>query len=157
MCIRDRVSHDRYFLDKVVTSLLVMKDDGTVEEQAGGYSDWEARGGQLASPSDPAGATPKNNQSASESVLPEALASSGTTDPSPGKKAKLSYNEQRELDALPAKIEQLENKHAALIASISEPEFYNQAPAEIAEVMTAITTAERALDEALERLVALEG
>ena len=41
------VSHDRHFLDKVVTSLLVMKGDGDIEEQAGSYSDWEARGGQL--------------------------------------------------------------------------------------------------------------
>jgi len=151
------VSHDRYFLDKVVTSLLVMKDDGTVEEQAGGYSDWEARGGQLASLSDPANSTPEGNQPATESALPEALASPSTPDPAPRKKAKLSYKEQRELDALPAKIEQLENEHTALLASISEPEFYNRAPDEIAEVMTAITTAERALDEALERLVALEG
>ena len=151
------VSHDRYFLDKVVTSLLVMKDDGTVEEQAGGYSDWEARGGQLASLSDPANSTPEGNQSATESALAQASASAGTPDPSPRKKAKLSYKEQKELDALPAKIEQLENEHTALLASISEPEFYNQAPDEIAEVMTAITTAERALDEALERLVALEG
>ena len=41
------VSHDRYFLDKAVTSLLVMKGRGEIEEQAGSYSDWEARGGHL--------------------------------------------------------------------------------------------------------------
>ena len=51
------VSHDRHFLDKVVTSLLVMKGDGEIEEQAGSYSDWEARGGQLAAPVGSAGSS----------------------------------------------------------------------------------------------------
>ncbi len=150
------VSHDRHFLDKVVTSLLVMKENGVVEEQAGGYSDWEARGGQLT----PLSATraPQENQATapSESEQDQAAKNSSVT-PSPPKKAKLSYKEQRELDALPDKIERLESEHAALLASISEPGFYDQAPDTVAQVMTAISAAENALDEALERLVALEG
>ncbi len=150
------VSHDRHFLDKVVTSLLVMKENGVVEEQAGGYSDWEARGGQLT----PLSVTiaPQENQATapSESEQGQAAKNSSVT-PSPPKKAKLSYKEQRELDALPDKIERLESEHAALLASISEPGFYDQAPDTVAQVMTAISAAENALDEALERLVALEG
>ena len=150
------VSHDRHFLDKVVTSLLVMKENGVVEEQAGGYSDWEARGGQLT----PLSATraPEQDQATApgESEQGQAAKNSSVT-PSPPKKAKLSYKEQRELDALPDKIEQLESEHAALLASISEPGFYDQAPDTVAQIMTAIGAAENALDEALERLVALEG
>ena len=150
------VSHDRHFLDKVVTSLLVMKENGVVEEQAGGYSDWEARGGQLT----PLSVTiaPQENQATapSESEQDQAAKNSSVT-PSPPKKAKLSYKEQRELDALPDRIERLESEHAALLASISEPGFYDQAPDTVAQVMTAISAAENALDEALERLVALEG
>jgi len=150
------VSHDRHFLDKVVTSLLVMKENGVVEEQAGGYSDWEARGGQLT----PLSATraPEQDQATApgESEQGQAAKNSSVT-PKPPKKAKLSYKEQRELDALPDKIERLESEHAALLASISEPGFYDQAPDTVAQVMTAISAAENALDEALERLVALEG
>ncbi len=150
------VSHDRHFLDKVVTSLLVMQENGVVEEQAGGYSDWEARGGQLT----PLSATiaPQENQATapSESEQGQAAKNSSVT-PKPPKKAKLSYKEQRELDALPDKIERLESEHAALLALISAPGFYDQAPDTVAQVMTAISAAENALDEALERLVALEG
>ncbi len=150
------VSHDRHFLDKVVTSLLVMQENGVVEEQAGGYSDWEARGGQLT----PLSATraPEQDQATApgESEQGQAAKNSSVT-PKPPKKAKLSYKEQRELDALPDKIERLESEHAALLASISEPGFYDQAPDTVAQVMTAISAAENALDEALERLVALEG
>ncbi len=150
------VSHDRHFLDKVVTSLLVMQENGVVEEQAGGYSDWEARGGQLT----PLSATiaPQENQATapSESEQGQAAKNSSVT-PSPLKKAKLSYKEQKELDALPDRIERLESEHAALLALISEPGFYDQAPDTVAQVMTAISAAENALDEALERLVALEG
>ncbi|MEL0307270.1 MAG: ATP-binding cassette domain-containing protein, partial [Halieaceae bacterium] len=88
------VSHDRHFLDKVVTSLLVMQENGVVEEQAGGYSDWEARGGQLT----PLSATiaPQENQATapSESEQGQAAKNSSVTS-KPPKKAKLSYKEQR--------------------------------------------------------------
>ena len=150
------VSHDRHFLDKVVTSLLVMKENGCVEEQAGGYSDWEARGGQLT----PLSATraPEQDQATAPGESEQGqTANNSSVTPKPPKKAKLSYKEQRELDALPDKIERLESEHAALLASISEPGFYDQAPDTVAQVMTAISAAENALDEALERLVALEG
>ena len=150
------VSHDRHFLDKVVTSLLVMKENGIVEEQAGGYSDWEARGGQLIPLTQPT--EPKQTQAVpSASSGPRQPAENSTVTPKPPKKTKLSYQEQRELDALPDKIEQLESEHAALLASISEPGFYDQAPDTVAQVMTAISATESALDKALERLIALEG
>ena len=73
------------------------------------------------------------------------------------KKTKLSYKDQRELDALPAKIESLEGQHAELLDIIAQPGFYEQPPEEVAATLTAVTRSEEALDQALERLIELEG
>ena len=148
------VSHDRHFMDSVVTSLLVMPGSGQIEEQAGSYSDWEARGGQIAesslskhSPSQTPSTEPDS------SLQPTQTVSTGATE----KKRKLSYQEQRELKGLPAEIEALEQQHAALLAAISAPGFYEQTPEQVATTLNTVTESEQALDHALERLVALEG
>ena len=148
------VSHDRHFMDSVVTSLLVMPGSGQIEEQAGSYSDWEARGGQIAessltkhSPSQTPSTEPDNP------VKPTQTVTTAATE----KKRKLSYQEQRELKGLPAEIETLEQQHAALLAAISAPGFYEQTPEQVATTLTTVTESEQALDHALERLVALEG
>ena len=148
------VSHDRHFMDSVVTSLLVMPGSGQIEEQAGSYSDWEARGGQIAessltkhSPSQTPSTEPDNPVKPTQTVTTAATK----------KKRKLSYQEQRELTGLPAEIEALEQQHAALLATISAPGFYEQTPEQVATTLTTVTESEQALDHALERLVALEG
>ncbi|MEK9933749.1 MAG: ATP-binding cassette domain-containing protein [Luminiphilus sp.] len=162
------VSHDRHFLDKVVTSLLVMKGDGNVEEQAGSYSDWEARGGQLAAPVGPSGSSATSSHASSGARSAETAATdTGDASPTPTpahggdgapkKKTKLSYKDQRELDALPGEIESLEARHAELLEIIAQPGFYEQAPDDVAATLTAVTESEQALDRALERLVELEG
>ena len=164
------VSHDRHFLDKVVTSLLVMTGDGNVEEQAGSYSDWEARGGRLATKIDSSAApiaVSSATRATSHSVTaPEASAADASQDANtdhhrspapPKKKTKLSYKEQRELDALPAEIETLEARHAELLEVIAQPDFYEQSPDQVATTLNAVTESEQALDRALERLVELEG
>ena len=148
------VSHDRHFMDSVVTSLLVMPGSGQIEEQAGSYSDWEARGGRIAESS-----LMKHSQSQTPStesdhpVKPSQTVTTAATE----KKRKLSYQEQRELKGLPAEIEALEQQHAALLATISAPGFYEQTPEQVATTLTTVTESEQALDHALERLVALEG
>ena len=156
------VSHDRHFLDKVVTSLLVMKGGGDIEEQAGSYSDWEARGGQLSATISAAG-TSYNAAPVTTSMADKAKATpksrsdhEGNITP-PQKKSKLSYKDQRELDALPAEIESLEVDHAKLLKLIAQPGFYEQSPDDVAATLTAVTETEQALDRALERLVELEG
>ena len=161
------VSHDRHFLDKVVTSLLVMKGDGEIEEQAGSYSDWEARGGQLAAPvgatgppamsSDAPFAARATETAEDDTGAPEKPTAGAGGDKTPKKKTKLSYRDQRELDALPAEIESLEARHAQLLEIIAKPDFYEQSPDEVAITLTAVTESEQALDRALERLVELEG
>ena len=156
------VSHDRHFLDKVVTSLLVMKGDGDIEEQAGSYSDWEARGGQLSAMIGAAG-TSSHTAPVTTSTADEAKATPKSTpdhegdSAPPQKKTKLSYKDQRELDALPAEIESLEARHAELLELIAQPDFYEQSPDDVAATLTAVTETEQALDRALERLIELEG
>ena len=159
------VSHDRHFLDKVVTSLLVIKGDGNIEEQAGSYSDWEARGGRLAAPVGPSGSSTLSYDalSATRAIetaaagTPEKPTAGARGDKTPKKKTKLSYKDQRELDALPAEIESLEARHAELLEIIAQPGFYEQSPDEVATALNAVTESEQALDRALERLVELEG
>ena len=156
------VSHDRHFLDKVVTSLLVMKGDGDIEEQAGSYSDWEARGGQLSAMIGAAGtsshAAPVTTSTADEiKATPKSTPDHEGDSAPPQKKTKLSYKDQRELDALPAEIESLEARHAELLELIAQPDFYEQSPDDVAATLTAVTETEQALDRALERLVELEG
>ena len=142
------VSHDRDFMDRCVTSLLVMHGDGCIEEQAGGYSDWEARGGRLAA--EPATITPKPDTPLEPSPAPTAAATKPTA------KRKLSYKEQRELNALPELIETLETRQAAIEAVIADPGFYSQAPDVVSEKLDQLSTVTEELDAALERWTELD-
>jgi len=113
------VSHDRRFLDNVVTSTLALEGDGYVREYVGGYADWER---QRALPA----------PSAEE---PRPAVASRTRTSTPALKARLSYNEQRELGQLPARIAALEAEQASLQAEIHAPDFYTRPPDRIAEAM----------------------
>ena len=117
------VSHDRHFMDSVVTSLLVMPGSGQIEEQAGSYSDWEARGGQIAE-SSLIKTFPEPNavDQARQSLQPTQTVPTAATE----KKRKLSYQGATRVEGLPAEIEALEQQHAALLAAISAPGFYEQ-------------------------------
>ena len=139
------VSHDREFMDNVVTSLLILKGDGRVEEQAGGYSDWEARGGRL-----------DDNATAKASI-----AAPATSTPPPAaprlSQRKLSYKDQRELDALPEVIDQLETRQQALEARIAEPEFYQGERGVVDKVLAELGEVQKELESAFERWSELEG
>jgi len=111
------VSHDREFMDNVVTSILVLRGNGEIEEHVGGYSSWAERGGRLTSIDD------------SNLDVPEQAAPPEPAKPAAEKKTerkKLSYKDQRELDALPGLIEELETAQGELEATVSTPEFYQQ-------------------------------
>ncbi|MDH3870586.1 MAG: ATP-binding cassette domain-containing protein [Gammaproteobacteria bacterium] len=114
------VSHDRAFLDNVVTSTLVFEGEGRIGEYIGGYSDWlrQRKGGQSAAAAKPA-----------KRAAPD------RTEQPPGKPRKLSYKDQRELDGLPARIEALEAEQAALQARVSDPGFYRQPGDDIAATL----------------------
>ena len=142
-----------------------MKGDGEIEEQAGSYSDWEARGGQLAAPVGTSGSSTLSSDAPSATRAietaaagpPEKLTAGAGGDGAPKKKTKLSYKDQRELDALPGEIESLEARHAELLEIIAQPGFYEQSPDDVATTLNAVTESEQALDRALQRLVELEG
>jgi ATP-binding cassette subfamily F protein uup len=111
------VSHDRAFLDNVVTSTFVFEGDGRVQEYVGGYEDWVRQ--RLAEKS---AATRKSRASETANVPPEKPKTTKIV----VKPRKLSFKEQRELDALPAAIDALETEQRALAARIAAPEFYKE-------------------------------
>ncbi|QIB64795.1 ATP-binding cassette domain-containing protein [Kineobactrum salinum] len=140
------VSHDRDFMDHVVTQLLILRGDGSVEEQAGGYSDWLARGGRLQEPGGRGNQMPATASSAPKT---------GAAPPVPARR-KLSYKEQRELESLPATIETLEAKHVALEARTADPAFYRQQRDAIDPVLAELAAVQAELDRAIERWAELE-
>jgi ATP-binding cassette subfamily F protein uup len=140
------VSHDREFMDNVVTSLLVLEGDGVVSEHAGGYSDWEARGFSLAAPA--AKETAKaagEERGGTQRTVPQA------------RQRKLSYKEQRELEGLPARIEALEQRHGQLEQVTSSPQFYAGDHAEVEQVLSELAAVQLELEATFERWAELEG
>ena len=138
------VSHDREFLDNVVTSILVFEADGQIREYVGGYSDWARRGRELAELDDPLREATKEKQ-AVERARRKASAP-----------RKLSYNEKRELDSLPGLVETLERELADLKLQISAKDFYSQPFGQVQPVLDRLNAVNEALDTATERWVALE-
>ena len=139
------VSHDREFLDNVVSSTLVLEGGGRVGEYVGGYSDWlrQRPATRVAEPAPaPAAAKPAE---APRAVEPEKA------------KRKLSYKEQRELEQLPARIEQLETEIAERSAAMNDPAFFQQDNAAIQRHNDALAKAQAELDGAYARWAELEG
>jgi ATP-binding cassette subfamily F protein uup len=142
------VSHDRDFLDAVVTSTLVMEGDGRVGEYVGGYSDWlRQRPAPAVATTAPAVAKP----------APAAPAALAVSPPAAPAKRRLSYKEQRELEALPARIEALETALAALAAELSEAGFYSRGAAAQAAHHARMAELQAELDGAYARWAELEG
>ena len=137
------VSHDRDFLDNVVTSTLAMEGDGVVGEYIGGYSDWLRQRPATAAPTSGARLV-----RAPENPAPPAVATPA--------RRKLGYKEQRELEQLPARIEQLEGKVAALTEAMNDPAFYQRDSAAITAHGTELASAQAELDAAYARWEALE-
>jgi ATP-binding cassette subfamily F protein uup len=136
------VSHDREFLDNVVTSTIVFEEGGVLREYVGGYSDWLRHGRELAEVDRPAGGAQAN-------ARPEQPAD--TAQP-----RKLSYHEQRELDQLPETIEMLEARFAELESQLSASDFYAQDHEITKPVLDEFTSVQERLDAALERWTELE-
>ncbi|UTW08432.1 ATP-binding cassette domain-containing protein [Pseudomonas benzenivorans] len=150
------VSHDRAFLDNVVTSTLVFEGEGRVREYVGGYQDWLRQGGSarlLGVGESKAGKA--ELASAVVAPAPEPAAAEPAT-PAAGKK-KLSYKLQRELEALPAQIDALEAQIAALQARVGDPAFYQQPAEETAAALAQLQALQHELDQVLERWAELEG
>jgi len=135
------VSHDRAFLDNVVTSTLVFEGDGRVEEYVGGYEDWLRH--RASAPG--TAAAPKTRAQPPRDRGREA-----------GGSERLSYMEQREFDALPAKIDALEAEQTAVADAIAHPEFYKESSADIERALERQKQIERDLTELYARWDALD-
>ncbi len=140
------VSHDRTFLDNVVTQVIVAEGQGLWREYVGGYSDWERV--KANEPKQAAAAAKAAPAKAAEAPAPAANA--------PAKKVKLSYKEQRELEELPKLIASLEDEQSAITAQLNAPDFYKTNPADARRINARYSEIEDQLLEALERWEQIE-
>ena len=136
------VSHDREFLDNVVTSTVVFEEDGRIEQYVGGYSDWLRQGRRLAVTDDPTEIAARKTQAAAQRRAKN--------------RNKLSYNDQRELDDLPGEIESIESDIAELQRHIAQPEFYSGDPESVQAKLAELRHAETILEQRIERWSELE-
>ncbi len=132
------VSHDRAFLDNVITSALVF-DNGVLHESVGGYSDW-LRSREAKSSENTARVKQSIKNSSNKAIKP----------------ASMGYQQKRELEQLPARIEQLEIQQQALYKQLAEPEFYQQPSARMTRVKSELETIEQQLGECYARWETLE-
>jgi ATP-binding cassette subfamily F protein uup len=131
------VSHDRAFLDQVVTSTLVFAGDGIVEEYVGGYADWLQQRKSIQT-------TVAQKTEKSELVKPARP------------QTKLSYKDQRELDELPAKIEKCDSEIQAIQQIMSDPDFYKQTQDKVISATTKLQELEEKLNRYYARWEELE-
>jgi len=129
------VSHDRAFLDNVVTSTLVFEGGGKIGEYVGGYSDWleqakQTQARQAIAPPAPPKAEP------AKAPLP---------------KKKMSYKEQRELESLPGQIEAMEARQAELNAAINAADFYKQDAETVKKMLAEVQSLELELEASYQR------
>jgi len=139
------VSHDRAFLNNVVTSTIVFEGDGNVAEYDGGYDDWlrqtKGRPGIFG-----------NATSSGTSASASSSSAASAPEPAPtAKTRKLSYKEQRELEDLPGRIDDLEKRQAEYAAVMADPAFYKQDGRVVAEVQAEADTVARELQSCFER------
>ena len=107
------VSHDRTFIDNIVTSTLVFEGDGHIGDYVGGYEDWLRQRPVKKASTPAADSTPATDTKTQSPATP-------------AQKQKLSYKEKRELESLPDQIEKLEQEKAAIEHQVGEAAFYQQ-------------------------------
>ena len=135
------VSHDRAFLNNVVTATLVVDEDGSVKEYAGGYDDYLRQ---------------SENSKAVEEKKPELKPQPVTSPEKTKPKAKLSYKEERELEQIPQQIEELEQEQTELQSAMSDPDFFKQSSDIITDASNRLQTIQSELERLLERWEELE-
>ncbi len=136
------VTHDREFLDNVVSSILVFEDSGTIQNYAGGFSDWHRHGKHLAEMDNPISAKDKKNKQNSDSKN--------------NSNKKLSYKLKRELETLPEKIGAIEKAIAGLEEQSNADDFYSKPYSEQQPVLDELRDQQDALDKAIRRWDELE-
>jgi len=149
-------SHDRDFLDQVVTSTLVFEGNGKINNYVGGYLDWVRQtGGQL--PVESQFVQQVDSALAETKYVSDKIdASVSKTDKIPVKPKKLSYKFKLELEALPSQIEELESKQSELQSLINDPDFYKNDHQEIERITGLLADTEALLADSIERWMELE-
>lgn len=140
------VSHDRQFVDNSVTECWIFEGDGKISRYVGGYYDAQKQRAESTS-----------LRTAATVATPSSLsADNRTAQPAKRNVGKLSYNQQRELDQLPLKIEQLEQQIGALQTQMNDPDFFSRPHEETQQVLTSLAEAEQMLESCFERWEMLE-
>ncbi len=134
------VSHDRQFLDNVVTNVFVFGDGGRVNEYVGGYSDWL-----------------RIQKSEQQARTAEKDVRVKKEKPKIKSENKLSYKEKRELEQLPDIIEGLENRQTELNECINQPDFYKQAQEKVSAMLSELNEVNQSLEQAYQRWETLDG
>ena len=139
------VSHDRAFLDRVVTSCLVFDGQGHITDSVGGYTDWVRRGGKLMAPTVQGHSKPKGMAAtplkAKEKAKPL---------------VKLSYKVQRELDLLPGQVEAIEADLEALQDEIGHADFYSKGQDHVSARLEQLASQETQLETTMDRWIEIE-
>ena len=134
------VSHDREFLDNVVTSTLVLEGDGSVRQYPGGYEDYLRQR--------PAAREERGEETTGREAAKEQPA---VQTQQPSRQKKLSYNERRELDALPGRIDALESELAGMREAMADGSLFRSDPAKAKELSDRLPLAESELETLVER------
>lgn len=129
------VSHDRAFLNNVVTSTIVLEGDGIINEYPGGYDDWLSQRQPIPKPEPPTIKAKKDPAKKVKPIVPR----------------KLTYREQQELDRLPLKIEKLEEEQKTLYSLFADFSFYQRDPAEISQSKARSASLSEELQKAYQR------
>jgi ATP-binding cassette subfamily F protein uup len=136
------VSHDRTFLDNVVTQVIAFEGDGVLREYAGGYEDWVMQRGKPT--------TAVNPSLVSKPAAKAVLAKVATA------KSKLSWKEQQDLAALPAQLEALELEQERINACLADPNLYSKQNNEVAELQATLAKLHQQTEAMMVRWEALE-
>ena len=144
------VSHDRAFINNIVTSCLVFEGDGKIDEFVGSYDDW-----QHLNPS--AGLADETNKKVTKETTQKDNAPHKTSTATPEKTKQLTYSDKRKLEALPQEIEQLEIKIEQLQKTMAAPNFYQQDHSKVSAVTDKLQQVEASLEEKYKQWEALEG
>ncbi|ROU01531.1 ATP-binding cassette domain-containing protein [Marinobacter sp. R17] len=143
------ISHDREFLDNVVTDTLFLDGSGRVRSYVGGYEDWRRQGGVFPSER-PARPTEKPKpEGGGKAASPKAKSAGGGN-------RKLSYKLKLELEGLPDRISALEGEIESLQATVSDTAFYTRPHDEVSETLEALAAKEQELEQTMERWMELE-
>jgi ABC transport system ATP-binding/permease protein len=140
------VSHDRTFLDNVVTQVIAAEGNGIWKEYVGGYSDWEKLHVTMRQQ-----ASEKENAKRESAPVQKNLAPQAAS-----KQKKLSYKEQRELEELPALISQLETEQRSISARLADPELYKNHADQVQELNRRFAEIDELLLQSLERWEEIE-